>query len=324
MDKNTRAAETAPSGEPGIVLETRDLTKRYGGILAVQGVHLTLRRGEVYGFLGPNGAGKTTTMRMVVGLIRPTGGSAKVFGRAAGDAQALARTGAVIEAPSFYPYLSGRDNLEVLARHGGVPPTRIAGVLDRVGLGQRGRDRFATYSLGMKQRLGLGAVLLKDPELLILDEPTNGLDPTGVAELRTLIRSLAEEGRAIFLSSHQLGEVEQICDRVGVIFSGRLVLEGTLPELRGGAGLVVVATPIETAAELLKSTLGAQSVAIRGEELHLAVDPSQSASVTRQLLVAGLDVREVRRSERSLEEVFLSMTQAQGQKAVGDASGKEG
>ncbi len=291
------------------MLHTRDLTKRYGGALAVDRVSLSVRRGEIYGFLGPNGAGKTTTMRMLVGLIRPTGGTATVLGRPAGDATSLARTGAVIETPAFYPYLSGRDNLRVVALHAGIPTARIADVLDRVGLAPRAGDRFSTYSLGMKQRLGLGAVLLKDPELLILDEPSNGLDPIGIADLRTLIRTLAAEGKTVFLSSHQLGEVEQVCDRVGVIFRGRLVMEGAVAEIRGSAGLVVVATPVGPAVERLNALLGPERVTVRGDELHLAVDPSQSAAVTRDLLTAGVEVREVRRSERSLEEVFLSMNE---------------
>lgn len=310
MSKSTRGTEPVPTQEPGIALQTRELTKRYGTNVAVDRVSLAVRRGEVYGFLGPNGAGKTTTMRMAVGLIRPTGGTAVVLGRPAGDAASLGRTGAVIETPAFYPYLSGRDNLKVVALHAGIPPARIAHVLDRVGLASRAGDRFATYSLGMKQRLGLAAALLKDPELLILDEPSNGLDPIGIADLRALIRTLAQEGRSVFLSSHQLGEVEQVCDRIGVIFRGRLVMEGTVAEIRGGAGLVVMATPIGAAEERLKALIGPERVTVRGDELHLAIDPSQSSAVTRDLLAAGVEVREVRRSERSLEEVFLSMNEA--------------
>ena len=198
------------------VISTHALTKRYGDtIVAVDELALRVRRGEVYGFLGPNGAGKTTTLRMLVGLVRPTSGEATVLGAPPGARAGLARIGAMIEQPAFYPYLSGRDNLRVLARHAGVEEPRVRSVLDQVGLSSRATDRSATYSMGMKQRLGVAAALLKDPELLILDEPTNGLDPAGMAEMRDFIRSLADGGRTVLLSSHLMGEIEQVSDRVG-------------------------------------------------------------------------------------------------------------
>jgi ABC-2 type transport system ATP-binding protein len=208
--------------EPVII---RNLTKRYGDLLAVDDLSLTVRAGEVYGFLGPNGAGKTTTLRILLGLMRPTAGSA----RTQGD------VGALIEGPAFYPYLSGRTNLRVLARHAGVADERIDVVLDLVDLSGRQDDRYSAYSMGMKQRLGVAAALLKDPRLLVLDEPTNGLDPAGMADMRMLIRRLGAAGCTVLLSSHLLGEVEQICDRVGIISHGRLVREGTVAELRGTA-----------------------------------------------------------------------------------------
>src|ERR671936_2521604 len=213
--ETTRPAQAA--GAPA-VLRTFDLTKKYGPALAVDRVNLSVRAGEVYGFLGQNGAGKTTTMRMLLGLIRPTAGRAEVLGLPPGHPAGLARIGAMVETPAFYPYLSGRDNLEVIARHARVPRPRITAVLERVGLADRAGDRFSGYSLGMKQRLGVAAALLKDPDLLILDEPTNGLDPVGMAETRDLIRELGAEGKSVLLSSHLLGEVQQICDRVGVVF----------------------------------------------------------------------------------------------------------
>ncbi|HTE60937.1 MAG TPA: ATP-binding cassette domain-containing protein, partial [Solirubrobacteraceae bacterium] len=186
-----------------LVIETRGLTKRYGdAIVAVDDLELRVRRGEVYGFLGPNGAGKTTTLRMLLGLVRPTSGTAAVLGAPPGSPEGLARIGALVEAPAFYPYLSGRDNLRVLAGYAGVPEDRVEAVLDEVRLSDRAADRSSTYSLGMKQRLGVAAALLKDPELLILDEPTNGLDPGGMAEMRAFIRSLGEGGRTVVLSSH--------------------------------------------------------------------------------------------------------------------------
>ena len=183
------------NGLGDLVIETRALTKRYGdSIVAVDDLDLGVRRGEVYGFLGPNGAGKTTTLRMLLGLVRPTSGEAVVLGAAPGEPDGLARIGAMVEAPAFYPYLSGRDNLRVLAGHAGVREDRVEAVLDEVGLTDRASDRSRTYSLGMKQRLGVAAALLKDPELLILDEPTNGLDPAGMADMRDLIRSLGRAG----------------------------------------------------------------------------------------------------------------------------------
>ena len=215
------------------VIETSALTKRDGPVVAVDGLDLRVRRGDVYGFLGPNGAGKTTTLRMLVGLVRPTSGAAAILGEPPGAPPGLARIGALIEGPAFYPYLSGRDNLRVLAGHARVPPARIAAVLDEVALTARAGDRVATYSMGMKQRLGVAAALLKDPELLVLDEPTNGLDPAGMAEMRAFIRAQADGGRTVLLSSHLMSEIEQVSDRVGVIRAGTLIAEGTVEELRG-------------------------------------------------------------------------------------------
>ncbi|HVX47466.1 MAG TPA: ABC transporter ATP-binding protein, partial [Mycobacteriales bacterium] len=220
------------------LVETENLGKRYGQRTAVQSLDLRVRAGEIYGFLGPNGAGKTTTLRMLLGLIRPTSGTARVLGAAPGSPQALARIGMLVEAPAFYPYLSGRDNLRILARYAGVRPTRIGAALEAVDLADRAVDKFGAYSLGMKQRLGVAAALLKDPELLILDEPTNGLDPQGMADMRDLIRRLGSEGHTVMLSSHMLGEVQQICDRVGVINEGRLMREGTVAQLRGGRSIL--------------------------------------------------------------------------------------
>ncbi|MGH2716318.1 MAG: ABC transporter ATP-binding protein, partial [Thermoleophilaceae bacterium] len=240
------------NGRGDLVIETRALTKRYGdSIVAVDDLDLGVRRGEVYGFLGPNGAGKTTTLRMLLGLVRPTSGQAAVLGARPGSPHGLARIGAMVEAPAFYPYLSGRDNLLVLARYAGVGEDRVETVLAEVELSDRAADRSASYSLGMKQRLGVAAALLKDPELLILDEPTNGLDPAGMAEMRDLVRSLGTGRRTVILSSHLMGEVEQVTDRVGVIRDGSLIAEGTVEDLRGRAGLRVRAAPQAEAARLI-------------------------------------------------------------------------
>jgi ABC-2 type transport system ATP-binding protein len=288
-----------------IPVETDRLTKRYGRVTAVDGVSLTVRAGEVYGFLGPNGAGKTTTLRMLLGLIRPTAGTARVFGAPPGR---LASVGALIEGPGFYPYLSGRDNLRVLARYTGVSSQRMATVLDRVDLSDRAGDRFNTYSMGMKQRLGVAAALLKDPRLLILDEPTNGLDPAGMADMRMLVRRLGTAGTTVMLSSHLLGEVQQICDRVGVIAHGKLVAESTVAELRGQASLRVVAEPIEDAAAHARTLLGPDRVRVRDGGLDLAVEPAKAAWVNGELVEAGVAVSELRVRERTLEDVFLELT----------------
>jgi ABC-type multidrug transport system ATPase subunit len=300
------------------LVETRDLTKRYGPrILAVDRVSLTLRRGEVYGFLGPNGAGKTTTLRMLLGLIRPTSGTASVLGCQPGDPESLARVGALVESPAFYPYLSGRDNLRVIARYAGVSKERVEAVLELVELTDRAHDKFAMYSLGMKQRLGVAAAVLKDPELLILDEPTNGLDPAGMADMRDLIRSLGSGERTVLLSSHLLGEVEQICDRVGVISGGSLIAEGTVEELRGGAALLVAAKPLDRARERVEQLLGAERVEVLDGTLRLDTNPATAGRINYELVKADVEVTELRRIERTLEEAFLEMTNQKGKSNVG-------
>jgi ABC-type multidrug transport system ATPase subunit len=300
----------------GLVIETHDLSKRYGErILAVDGLALQVRRGEVYGFLGPNGAGKTTTLRMLLGLVRPTSGTALVLGARPGSPQSLAHVGALIETPAFYPFLSGRDNLRVLARYSGTPEMRIQPVLEEVGLAARGSDRFGTYSLGMKQRLGIAAALLKDPELLILDEPTNGMDPAGMAEMRTFIRELGRGRRTVLLSSHLMAEVEQIADRVGVISGGKLVGEGTVEELRGRESLWVRAEPLEEAERLVAGLLAVERVSRVDGGLRIAADPAAAAAINRTLVEAGIAVGELRPERASLEKVFLELTQQEKEAA---------
>jgi ABC-type multidrug transport system ATPase subunit len=292
-----------------LVIETRALTKRYGdAIVAVDDLALRVRRGEVYGFLGPNGAGKTTTLRMLLGLVRPTSGQAAVLGAAPGSPEGLARIGALVEAPAFYPYLSGRDNLRVLAGHAGVGEDRVEAVLAEVRLSDRADDRSATYSLGMKQRLGVAAALLKDPELLILDEPTNGLDPAGMAEMRDFMRSLGEGGRTLVLSSHLMGEIEQVCDRVGVIRDGSLVAEGTVEQLRGRAGLRVRAEPLSEAARVVEAIPAVDAVTSVDGVLDVAVDTAQAPVINRALVEAGIAVSALYPQKASLEDVFLELT----------------
>jgi len=309
-----------------LVVETNALTKRYGGgesaRLAVDAVSMTVRRGEVYGFLGPNGAGKTTTLRMMLGLIAPTSGSATVLGRPAGGAEVTARIGALIEGPGFFPYLTGRDNLRVMARYRGLDESIVDDALARVDLADRGDDKFKSYSLGMKQRLGVASALMGDPELIVLDEPTNGLDPAGMADMRALIVALARAGQTVLLSSHLLAEVQEICDRVGVISAGRLLRESTVAELRGASSLVVRATPLDRALAVGMRLAGDDGVQVDGERLRLDVAADRAPEVVRELVAGGLDVHEIASSERTLEEVFFEMT-TQPTQTPGDARVKE-
>jgi ABC-2 type transport system ATP-binding protein len=293
-------------------IETRDLTKVYGKrIRAVDRLNLTVRRGEVYGFLGPNGAGKTTTLQMLLGLVSSTSGTATVLGRAPGDPDTLVRVGAMVEVPAFYPYLSGFDNLRVVAHLAGLPRNRIDVVLSEVDLVDRAGDRFKTYSQGMRQRLGVAAALLKEPDLLILDEPTNGLDPAGMADMRSLIRRLGSGDRTVVLSSHQLGEVQQVCDRVGVIRRGSLIAENTVSDLRGRRSVLVRAKPLAIAREIAERLLGTERVQVLDGTLRLNTDPADSARINRKLVLAGIAVNEVRPIERTLEDVFLELTDAE-------------
>ena len=301
-------ADLAPSAAPPVI-ETVGLTKRYGkSIAAVVDLGLTIRHGEVYGLLGPNGAGKTTTLRMLLGLVRPTSGGGTVLGLPLGAPSGLDRVGALIETPAFYPYLSGRTNLRILARLARAPLARVDEVLAQVDLLARADDRFATYSLGMKQRLGVAAALLKDPELLILDEPTNGLDPQGRADMRSLVRTLAQGSSTVVLSSHLMEDVEQICDRVGVLQAGRLITETTVAELRGAPSLLVRAEPSERTGEILAGMFGAEQLARDGEAFVIATDPVGAGEVARRLVMGGVALTELRPVQRSLEAAFLELT----------------
>jgi ABC-type multidrug transport system ATPase subunit len=298
--------ESEPRRRP--LVETSGLGKRFRSVTAVEDLNISIRRGEVYGFLGPNGAGKTTTLRMLLGLIKPSSGTATVLGEEPGSPKGLRGVGALVESPAFYPYLSGRDNLRVMARYCEAPPSRVDEVLGQVELAGRAGDKFKRYSLGMKQRLGVATALLKDPELLILDEPTNGLDPKGMADMRAIIRRVGRGERTVLLSSHLLGEVEQVCDRVGVIQRGQLLTEGTVDELRGGGGILVRVEPLERAREVAAGLDGVEGAQIRDGMLTLDADPNLSAEVNAGLVSAGLRVSELRPIERSLEDVFLELT----------------
>lgn len=304
-----------------LVIKTSGLTKRYGKkTTAVENLDLSVRRGEVYGFLGPNGAGKTTTLRMILGLISPTSGEATVLGSPAGAFAGLSKTGALVESPAFYPYLSGKKNLLVMAGHsrGSVSGGKIDEVLERVGLTSRAKDKYKKYSLGMKQRLGVGAALMKDPELLILDEPTNGLDPQGMADMRELIRSVSGGDRAVLLSSHLMNEVEQVCDRVGIVSQGKLIREGSVSELRGAEGLILRAEPLDEAERVACQLGEVEEVHQENGELKVKADPDQGHEIGRKLDAAGVKVHEMRRERRSLEDVFLELTGENSSEEAGE------
>jgi len=316
-----QAASAAPTHPGDVVLRTHDLTKRYGERLAVDGLNLEARRGEVFGFLGPNGAGKTTTIRMCLGLIAPTSGSVEILGRdvARSGGQALPHVGALIEQPAIYPYLSGRDNLHAIAdAQGGASRARVDATLDLVGLRERGADRAKTYSLGMKQRLGVAMALLQDPALLVLDEPTNGLDPAGMVEMRDLLRRLAAAGKAVFVSSHALGEVRQMCTRVAIINHGRLVTEASVEDLTRGQGEFVVT--LDNAADAL-ALMQAQPWGRRArldgpQRLITGAPEDESATLNLFLVRAGFTPRAIAPAEESLEDIFLRLTGATPQAAA--------
>ncbi len=278
---------------------------------AVDRLDLTVCRGEVYGLLGPNGAGKTTTLRMLLGLVRPTSGSGEILGTKIGAPKALERVGARVETPGFYPHLSGRANLRVLATLARATRDGVDAALSEVDLLDRADDRFGAYSMGMKQRLGVAAALLKDPDLLVLDEPTNGLDPQARADMRSLVRSLGRGRRTVVLSSHLLEDVEQVCDRVGVMRLGRLIAETTVEDLRGPRSLLVRAEPVEQAARILRAIATEASVRRDGDALIVDGGTAEPGDVARRLVGAGLRLEELRPVQRSLETAFLELIAAE-------------
>ncbi len=294
------------------MIRTQGLTKRYGRVLAVDGVDLDVQEGDVYGFLGPNGSGKTTTVRMLLGLVLATSGTIEVLGRAmpANGAEVLPQVGALVEGPASYAGMSGRANLSLLDAMGssGVRATRAGRIdeaLERVGLGGIDRRPVRAYSLGMRQRLGLAAALIRTPRLLILDEPTNGLDPQGIREIRDLLLDLNREGTTVFLSSHLLAEVEQLCDRVGVLDRGRLVLQDRLDSLRGPTGRLHVRTPDVAAARALLDGQVEQA-----DAHELLVRHADAAALNRLLVEGGVRVELLAPEHRSLEDVVLEATQS--------------
>jgi ABC-2 type transport system ATP-binding protein len=306
------------TGAPGgaLAIATHGLTKKFGDVAAVDAVDLAVPSGSVYGFLGPNGSGKTTTIRMLLGLIAPSAGSWELLGRAmpVGSEEALAMVGALIEGPAFYPWLSGRDNLARLDAAGpdqrrSTRAERIATALSRVGLTAAAGKKYRAYSLGMRQRLGLAAALLRPRDLLVLDEPTNGMDPQGTREIRNLVAEIAGDGATVFLSSHLLAEVEQICTHAGVMSQGRLLTQGTLTDLRAAGGTRLrVEVDDPTAALAVFGRLGLGDIETTGDILTGKLDGQPPEVCNRELVHAGIGVRALSVERPSLEDLFVSLT----------------
>ncbi len=301
------------------IIEIEGLRKEYrrrkGRTVAIDGLDLEVPEGGVFGFLGPIGSGKTSTIRCVLGLAAATKGSVRLFGRPVpeGLAESIRHVGAIVESPALLPTMSGRDNLRMLGAIDRIGPSRVDAVLEQVGLAERGGDPVGKYSLGMRQRLALGAALLKDPALLILDEPANGLDPAGIRSVRELLRRLGEEGRTVFVSSHQLSEIQQTCDRVAILNRGHCVTHGTVADVIAASGsaamLVAVDDPAGALTVLHRAGIGAE----RGRDhLRVSVASHDAERISRTLGEHGYWVRELRPVERSLEELFLEMTDDRG------------
>jgi ABC-2 type transport system ATP-binding protein len=297
-------------------VEVRGLVKRYGELTAVDSIDLLVNAGDVYGYLGPNGAGKTTSLRMMLGLIRPTAGTVRVFGRdPMATVHALDRVAGFVEAPTFYPYLSGRRNLELLAAYDGHDAReRIERSLELVELAGRAKDRVGGYSHGMRQRLGIAAALLRDPELLLLDEPTTGLDPGGMRDMRELVRRLAGEGITIMLSSHLLTEVEEVCNRVAIVRSGRIVYEGEIATLKGAGALsyALSTTDDERAVAVCRAQPGVSDVRVQNGRVSFTADQQAAAELSQALVEGGALIRSLTPHTASLEDLFFSLTEGDG------------
>jgi ABC-2 type transport system ATP-binding protein len=293
-------------------IDVRDLSKKYGDRLAVSHANFAVPMGSICGFVGPNGSGKTTTIRMLLGLISPTTGDGHVLGEdISAPEKYLPRVGAMIEGPAFYPALTGKQNLVVLAKLGGFNTDIVQELLEKVGLGDRGDSKYKTYSLGMKQRLGIAASLLPQPKLLILDEPTNGLDPAGIQEVRALLRQLADEGSTIFVSSHLLSEIEMICDHLVMLRNGKVIFTGKTSELLAAQQPVVVAKPehmndLNKLAEIAKS-LGHQA-SVLDDAVHVKGEKNFAAELNKAAFAAGITLASLAPIQASLEETFFEMT----------------
>jgi ABC-2 type transport system ATP-binding protein len=295
-----------------IPVEVRGLVKTYGPNRVVDAVDLTVEQGDIYGYLGPNGAGKTTTLRMMLGQIRRDGGSVKLFGRdPAAGIGALEYVAGFVEAPTFYPYLTGRENLEFLGTlDGGVARRQLDEVLDRVGLLDRACDRVGTYSLGMRQRLGIAASLMRSPKLLVLDEPANGLDPAGMRDLRALVSSLPEQGVTVLYSSHLLSDVEEVCNRVAIVNGGKISFEGRLDELRASFDAPYrLETGDDGRALVAAKASGALDARIENGVLWLEASSDVVDRLTVTLGRAGIPIRSLGQERRTLEDLFFRLTE---------------
>ncbi len=297
-------------------VEIRGLVKRYGELTAVAGVDLTVHAGDVYGYLGPNGAGKTTCLRMMLGLIRPTEGTVRLFGRDPLETvQALDDVAGFVEAPTFYPYMNGRRNLELLAAFdGGDASDRIEQALATVELSDRAKDRVGGYSHGMRQRLGIAAALLRDPKLLLLDEPATGLDPAGMRDMRLLIRRLADQGMTVLLSSHLLAEVEELCNRVAIVRKGEIVYEGAIADLKRGAGTTywLSTTNDERALSVARAQPGVGEVREVHGRISFTADDGAVAELSQALIEAGALIHMLAPQTVTLEDLFFSLTEGDG------------
>jgi ABC-2 type transport system ATP-binding protein len=297
-------------------VEVRGLVKRYGELEAVAGVDLTVHAGDVYGYLGPNGAGKTTCLRMMLGLIRPSAGSVRLFGRdPLQTVRALDGVAGFVEAPTFYPYLNGRRNLELLAAFdGGDASDRLDQALEIVELSDRAKDRVGGYSHGMRQRLGIAAALLRDPKLLLLDEPATGLDPAGMRDMRLLIRRLADQGMTVLLSSHLLAEVEELCNRVAIVRSGRIVYEGAIADLKRSAGATyrLSTTDDARAIAVCRAQPGVEDVHVVHDRIAFTADEAAVAELSQALIEAGALIRMLAPEHVTLEDLFFSLTEGDG------------
>jgi ABC-2 type transport system ATP-binding protein len=307
-----------------VPVEARGLVKRYGEIVAVAGVDLTVAAGDVYGFLGPNGAGKTTTLRMLLGLIRPSEGRVVLFGRdpLLDGARALDGVAGFVEGPRFYPYLSGRKNLELLAGYDrlGADRAAIDGALDVVELRERAKDRVGGYSHGMRQRLGIAASLLRKPKLLLLDEPATGLDPAGMRDMRTLVRRLADDGMTVVLSSHLMGEVEELCNRVAIISNGQIIRESTLRDLLAStSGFCRLDVTDTSRAKAICDAHGVSAAAENGG-LVFKAGPEQVAALSISLGKAEIGIYNLVAEGASLERLFLELTEGDGQPAAAEVA----
>lgn len=305
------------------VIETLDLSKRYRKTPAVDQISFRVEQGQVFGFLGPNGAGKTTTIGMLLGIITPTGGSFKLFGGGTRKElhEARQRIGATLEYPNFYPYLTGRENLRIVANVKGKGEKEIAEVLDIVGLARRKKTTFKAYSLGMKQRLALASTMLGDPELIILDEPANGLDPEGMREIREIIKGLAERGKTIFLSSHLLWEVERTCTHVAIIQNGKIIRQDSVEEIKSGnvhAGLR--SGDLSQLQKVVSEYPGAVSAVIRDRRVVVELKDEDLASLNRFVVERGVYLSHLALEERTLEDVFLELTGANASGGMGEVA----